>query len=290
MSCAILSADFARKNPNAVRCCCLRHRRTNNWGIYLFLVDNQNIFINNTHVYITNIHLNPAIMDNFEDEVTREPFEVNQTSNSSISVKYSEKSSSTSPSPASTSSLDSLSSTYEEDAEFARTFGIDLKGFGTRKRQFGDDSETTLSTRQRNKRIKKYKTRRNRARSSNIEIPTSITSDCIYHRGSYLQKGDIVAMKDMDDNCVYFAQLMGFLQNTNCEKSASVCWLVPKRPTSRQEFDPSAYELGVMDERLRKLDCMKFVLRCPHDFYTESKEEDKSFIWTTIKPVRVPSI
>lgn len=144
-------------------------------------------------------------------------------------------------------------------------------------------------------------------------IKTSVTSDCIYHKGTFYQKGDIVALCDQDDGQLYFAQITGFLQDQYCEKSASVNWLVPHKPTSRDFFDPSAYKIGLEDVTLRKLDCMTFVRHCPHDYYIRKffqnsgdelpqepgehsevdlreKNKEKSYIWTTMKPCPVPQI
>ena len=190
-------------------------------------------------------------------------------------------------------SSDSASS-FEEDLEFAKSFGIVLKGFkrsktsNNIKEKEGNSSEISVDATPNNK----------TSRNDPIKIDRSLTTDCIYHRGSFYQKGDIVSLVDMNDNQRYFAQLEGFVQDQYCEKSAGLSWLVPTRPTSRSIFEPAAYKIGYRENKLRKLDCMTFVCHCPHDYYLEDKDYkakfmlsthrssilrgDHSYIWTTL--------
>lgn len=211
---------------------------------------------------------------------------------------------------------DDNSSVDEDDIKYAKSFGIHLK---SSKSQAGYErlihSDLFES---------KSQTSEQSTASSKLgpTIKTSITSDCIYHKGCFYQKGDIVALCDQDDGLIYFAQLTGFLQDQYCEKSASINWLVPTRPTSRELFDPSAYRIGLEDVQLRKLDCMTFIRHCPHDYYlrkffqscdssdrstasqkqgtanertkleTNYKKNNKNqtYIWTTMQPCSVPTI
>lgn len=159
---------------------------------------------------------------------------------------------------------DNSSIASASDVEFAKSYGINLKSSKSEqsykrlmesvhfKSSAGKGAETPNADQQ---------------RLTRPVLDSSVTSDCIYHKGTFYQKGDIVALCDQDDGQVYFAQLTGFLQDQYCEKSGSLRWLVPTRPTSRDFFDPSAYTIGLEDVQLRKLDCMTFVRHCPHDYY-----------------------
>lgn len=271
-----------------------------------------------------------------EDEVTREPFEeqTNDDEDESACVsswRQPRYDSQMNPDTDENQGLDTTddtlvvqdgfdgddsSSVGEEDIEYAKSFGIHLKGS---KSQAGYErliqSDLFESGSQRTG------VQTDNADKKELFIKTSITSDCIYHKGCFYQKGDIVALCDQDDGLIYFAQITGFLQDQYCEKSASVNWLVPIRPTSRKFFDPSAYKIGLEDVQLRKLDCMTFVRHCPHDYYIRkffqtgevcdhaansfSKQDDRgmkldtnykknnknqSYIWTTMRPCSVPTI
>lgn len=200
--------------------------------------------------------------------------------------------------PSPTSSISSQSS-FEEDEKFAQTFGIVLKGFKKPRTRSGcsDSREGCQDS------------------SSSVKnviapIRSSLTSDCIYHRGCFYQRGDIVAVRDAIDKEIYFAQITGFLQDQFCEKSASLNWLVPVKPTTRDMFEPSSYKIGHIDKKLRKLDCMTFVKHCPFDFYSKddntlqsslernNKQSNKnkpnlrenSYIWTSMNSCKVPPI
>lgn len=213
-----------------------------------------------------------------------------------------------SESPAPDDQVEGSSTADSDDANFAESYGVNLRAH-KRKRGPSNSAYERLITS--NQFVKEP------AKTEQV-IKTSVTSDCIYHKGTFYQKGDIVAVCDQDDGQVYFAQLTGFLQDQYCEKSASLYWLVPTRPTSRELFDPSAFAIGLEDVQLRKLDCMTFVRHCPHDYYwrkflesavsertIEGKEPDKrpadvrigtksqtnpSYIWTTMEPCKVPAI
>lgn len=251
-------------------------------------------------------------MDNTDQEVVREPFEpieefssTNCDDNNGISNESEPNPSSKDYSGAGSASVGSssenLTSIEDEDCNFAKEFGIELK----------------------NKKIKPTKSKLSKfdqllnseylitgSTTSKVQplIKTSVSSDCIYHKGTFYQKGDIVAVCDQDDGQVYFAQITGFLQDQFCEKSASVNWLVPIRKTSREFFDPTAYKIGLDDTQLRKLNSMTFVRHCPHDYYfrrlydqqpsrddnlVESRKRSRkehSYIWTTMDTCIVPTI
>lgn len=190
-----------------------------------------------------------------------------------------------------------------EELKFAKSFGIDLAN--TNHKMRGNPVYESLLK-------SDHFLAESTSKSPALIIKSSVTSDCIYHKGTFYQKGDIVALCDQDDGQLYFAQITGFLQDQYCEKSASVNWLVPHKPTSREFFDPSAYKIGLEDMTLRKLDCMTFVRHCPHDYYIrkffqsgeesskghdkqtvvnfKGKSKERSYIWTTMEPCRVPQI
>ncbi|XP_041971894.1 GATA zinc finger domain-containing protein 1 [Aricia agestis] len=124
---------------------------------------------------------------------------------------------------------------------------------------------------------------------------TVVTSDSIFYKGMYMQKGDIVSMMDIDGG-IYYAQIRGFLTDQYCEKSAVVTWLLPTKasPPPEKGFDPATYIIGPEEELPRKLEYMEFVLHAPSDYYkasnspyplTESELNNYSgFIWTTLEP------
>lgn len=268
-----------------------------------------------------------------DEEVTREPFE--QQGDDDVSSKASnlidnqdpnvyplsdEPNNSTDCQIYDESALDSgdgSSAADSEDAKFAESYGVHLKTHADRKGGTAPNAYERLMNSNHFIREPEKQT------GEPPLIKTSVTSDCIYHKGTFYQKGDIVAVCDQEDGQIYFAQLTGFLQDQYCEKSASLYWLVPMRPTSREFFDPLAYKIGLEDVQLRKLDCMTFVRHCPHDYYwrkhleasaaanagkgdpessqPESQTKDEinpkseaggnhSYIWTTIEPCKVPSI
>lgn len=260
-----------------------------------------------------------------EDEVTREPFEdhINDEDEAgSVSSWQQPKYDSAISDRAGITELDTTegspleqdessieddsSSICAEDIDYAKSFGIQLKRSkiraGYQRLVDPDSSEPKADEKSSSTRVDDH----------NVPvIKMSTTSDCIYHKGCFYQKGDIVALCDQDDGQVYFAQLSGFLQDQYCEKSASINWLVPTRPTSRKSFDPSAYRIGLEDAQLRKLECMTFVCRCPHDYYLrkffqpdnraldddapldtnyKKNSRNQTYIWTTMRPCSVPTI
>lgn len=253
------------------------------------------------------------IMDNDCEEVVREPFE-EEFANEDV------RSNSGSASPSSRAhDLDQRESTIDEsdqsevdaeDAKFANQYGITLKN--TSRKQSSEPTRQNNHQAPYDRLLNSVHIRTKESTTDNKDNETkgrpairqSSTSECIYHRGTFYQKGDIVTIYDQDDGRAYFAQLVGFLQDQYCEKSASLMWLVPTRRTSREIFDPSAYRIGLEDPQLRKLDCMSFVCHCPHDYYlrklyqmdTTSEastsntavSKNPTYIWTTLEPCKVP--
>jgi hypothetical protein len=250
-------------------------------------------------------------MDIDEDEVTREPFyddesDENEDDANQCQVKLERIDEDGSAAGTYNESCDddSVSSLCSEDVEFAKSYNIQLQEskakaaalFESRFIGGGHQSE-----------VHKQETSEETTKRGEKLIPTSVTSDCIHHRGVFLQTGDIVALCDQDDGLMYFAQLSGFVQDIYCEKSASVNWLVPVRQTSREIFNPADYKIGLEDTQLRKLDSMIFIRHCPSDYYQTSRcrqsanepagldvdlrhyqKRGQPYIWTSMNPCRAP--
>ena len=92
-------------------------------------------------------------------------------------------------------------------------------------------------------------------------------SEYVFHRGVYMQMGDIVALLDKVDNTnIYFAQIRAFMVDECGQKSAVLTWLIPtsiehKAIKCLKDFDPGLFVLGPAEEYPRPLDCMEFVCR-----------------------------
>lgn len=118
-----------------------------------------------------------------------------------------------------------------------------------------------------NRRTKLFKKKTKPPVRCQTSVSRLTTSDYVFHKGFYLQVGDIVALLDRaDPENLYFAQIRAFLVDDLGQKSAMITWLVP---TSRQhkqikklkDFDPSLFVLGPSEELPRPLDHMEFVRR-----------------------------
>ena len=122
--------------------------------------------------------------------------------------------------------------------------------------------ESQTAGNRRNKLFKKNPPVRNEILVSKLN-----TSDYVFHRGFYIQVGDIVALRDQEDSDnIYFAQIRAFLSDQFGQKSAIITWLIPvdesfKCIKNLKDFDPSLFELGPAEEFPRSLDCMEFVTR-----------------------------
>ncbi|XP_046404159.1 GATA zinc finger domain-containing protein 1 [Ischnura elegans] len=122
-------------------------------------------------------------------------------------------------------------------------------------------------------------------------VVTTVTSDYVFYKGSYIQVGDIVSMRD-EDGDIYYAQIRGLLQDQYCEKSAVVTWLLPTRvsPHPEKGFDPSTYILGPEEDIPRKLNCMEFIMHAPSEYFkaknspypTVNSRGEGCFIWTRL--------
>ncbi|ENN78221.1 hypothetical protein D910_09969 [Dendroctonus ponderosae] len=76
-------------------------------------------------------------------------------------------------------------------------------------------------------------------------VATVVTSDHVFYKGSYIQVGDIVSVKDENNDC-YYAQITGLMTDQYCSKSAVLQWLFPsaESPPPNEEFDPATYIIG----------------------------------------------
>uniref|UniRef100_A0A1B0DDZ6 Uncharacterized protein n=2 Tax=Phlebotomus papatasi TaxID=29031 RepID=A0A1B0DDZ6_PHLPP len=95
--------------------------------------------------------------------------------------------------------------------------------------------------------IPKGKSRRNifkkapPAKTPTITATTS-TVESLFFGNKYYQVGDIVSLVDNKYN-TYYAQIRGLLQDSFCEKSAVITWLIPTTdsPPPNEAFDPATY-------------------------------------------------
>ncbi|XP_067138275.1 GATA zinc finger domain-containing protein 1 [Centruroides vittatus] len=122
-------------------------------------------------------------------------------------------------------------------------------------------------------------------------MATPITTEALYHKGTYYQVGDIVSLVDEDDE-VYYAQIRGLLQDQYCEKSIVITWLIPTQSSPKDYFNPATYILGPEEDIPRKLDCAEFVCHAPSEYFksrnspypTVPLKPENCFIWTRIGP------
>lgn len=127
-------------------------------------------------------------------------------------------------------------------------------------------NQTNLKSR----RTKVFKSENSVPVKSQVLTSTIFTSDFVFHRGFYIQVGDIVALFDVDDEeeeIPYFAQIRAFLTDQYGQKSAVITWLIPidsnyaKTICSPKDFNPDMFVLGPAEEYPRSLECLEFVCR-----------------------------
>ncbi|XP_044264491.1 GATA zinc finger domain-containing protein 1 [Tribolium madens] len=126
-------------------------------------------------------------------------------------------------------------------------------------------------------------------------VATTITSESIFYKGSYIQVGDIVSMQD-EDGDIFYAQIKGLLTDQYCEKSAVITWLLPTQesPPPEEGFDPATYIIGPEEDVPRKLECMEFVMHAPSDYYKSKNTPypavhapaQPGYIWTSLESIR----
>lgn len=95
---------------------------------------------------------------------------------------------------------------------------------------------------------------------SPLSRATTKTVSSVHFEGSFLRIGDIVAVSDAAGD-VYYAEINGLMIDENCEKSASLTWLVPTQPWKRGDrFDPFHFVRKCKSDLPHKLSCMTFVM------------------------------
>nr|CAI5840929.1 unnamed protein product [Callosobruchus analis] len=141
--------------------------------------------------------------------------------------------------------------------------------------------------------------RRGLAKKTPVKAPTAVattvTSDYIFYKGSYIQIGDIVSVKD-EEGDTYYAQIKGLLTDQYCEKSAVLTWLLPTQesPNPNESFDPATYIMGPEEDISRSLDCLEFVMHAPSDYYkskttpypTIHAPARPGYIWTSLDTIK----
>jgi hypothetical protein len=116
--------------------------------------------------------------------------------------------------------------------------------------------------------------RRNNTQLLARGVPTTAgTAACksIFHRGVYYQEGDIVTILGEDEE-EYYCQIKSIMRDHNFIACANLRWLIPRAGYTGPlvPFDPANFEVceGVLDQNF-SLDCVEFVMHCPHDYYYE---------------------
>lgn len=146
------------------------------------------------------------------------------------------------------------------------------------------------------------KSRRNIFKKTPFKAPsvtaTTTTANSLFYKGTYFQIGDIVSLLDDKDD-TYYAQIRGLMQDSFCEKSAVLTWLIPttSSPDPNEKFDASTYLIGPEEELARKLSCLMFVMHAPSNYYHDKTtpypppdimQEDNQlsrycgFVWTNM--------
>ncbi|XP_023025570.2 GATA zinc finger domain-containing protein 1 [Leptinotarsa decemlineata] len=146
--------------------------------------------------------------------------------------------------------------------------------------------------------VPKGKGRRGLTKKSPAKAPaavaTTVTSEYVFYKGSYMQVGDIVSMVD-EEGDTFYAQIKAFMTDQYCNKSAVITWLLPTQesPPPNEEFDPATYIIGPEEDLSRNLDCMEFVMHAPSDYYKSKTTPyppanppgEPGYIWTSLKSV-----
>ncbi|XP_050306154.1 GATA zinc finger domain-containing protein 1 [Anthonomus grandis grandis] len=125
-------------------------------------------------------------------------------------------------------------------------------------------------------------------------VATIVTSEHVFHKGSYYQIGDIVSVLDESNDC-YYAQIIGLMTDQYCKKNAVLQWLLPtaESPPPNEEFDPATYIIGPEEDFPRDLDYMEFIMHAPSDYYKSKKTPygpvtptaEPGYIWASMKSI-----
>lgn len=167
--------------------------------------------------------------------------------------------------------------------------------------------KSTRSTRFKNKAITRQKSKSTSRRSifkknipnktPNISAETK-TKTNVFHNGTYYQIGDIVSLISRGKK--YYAQIRCLIEDTFCEKSAVLTWLVPttSSPDPEVEFDAATYLVGMEEDIPRRIaNTMTFVAHSSSNYFINKNEpyarpeiydalyspkNKRGFIWTGI--------
>ncbi|CAG9854354.1 unnamed protein product [Phyllotreta striolata] len=175
-----------------------------------------------------------------------------------------------------------------------------------------DDEETKVNGKRKQRSTRSYRTRLNPFAVPKSSIPktrgrrcllkktpvkaptavaTTVTSDYVFYKGTYIQLGDIVSMRDAEGD-TYYAQIRALLTDQYCNKSAVITWLLPTRdsPSPNERFDAATYVIGPEEDIPRSLDAMEFIMHAPSDYYKSQSTPypspvataEPGYIWTSI--------
>jgi hypothetical protein len=163
------------------------------------------------------------------------------------------------------SQMEDESSMSDATSKSTESNGILRKSMRTSKNKKNNESSNDSNTNipiSTNRRTKKFKLETQAPLKFETLVSKITTSDYVFHRGFYMQIGDIVALFDNDDkDTIYFAKIRAFLTDQCGQKSAVLTWLIPidqnyKSIKLATNFDPNLFILGPSEEFPRSLDCM----------------------------------
>lgn len=169
--------------------------------------------------------------------------------------------------------------------------------------------KSTRSTRFKNKAVTRQKSKSTSRRSASFKVnrPNKTPKICaetktkthVFHDGFYYQVGDIVSLKSKGKK--YYAQIRSLIEDTFCEKSAVLTWLLPttSSPDPNESFDPATYLIGLEEDLPRRIaNTMEFVMHSSSTYFiskTEpyskpehledslySEKNKKGFLWTNV--------
>lgn len=106
------------------------------------------------------------------------------------------------------------------------------------------------------------------ARSPLTSSNTCRSVDSLFYKDTYYQVGDIVSLMS-EDHDIFYAQIRGLIQDSFCEKSAVITWLLPttSSPDPTTGFDAATYTIGPEEDQPRRLSSMLFVQHAPSNYY-----------------------
>ncbi|XP_050511236.1 GATA zinc finger domain-containing protein 1 [Diabrotica virgifera virgifera] len=178
----------------------------------------------------------------------------------------------------------------EEDNKIGKSKPRNTRSYRTRLNPFAVPKVSAPKTRGRRGLTKKTPVK------APTDVATTVTSEYVFYKGSYIQVGDIVSVKDVEGD-VYYAQIRGLLTDQFCNKSAVLTWLLPTQesPPPNERFDAATYIIGPEEDVARRLDCMEFIMHAPSDYYKANNtpypspfpSAERGYIWTSINSMSI---